>query len=230
MAACLDLLHVSARHQAPHCFTSKSVWPDRAVFDATHEEAARARAGAWVVLILDDMGLLKKGRLSVGPRQNCGQLGKQDTYEGPSAGRWPARLWCTDTTQHSYFQVRAVRAHQISTASRMLRVTAVAWPPRRGAGIAKPSHFCLHAGSRHCAVVADPRELLVMGQRQVNMLPWYEFIEPKTGRLAGDGPLSILVTDEVGESELREHLVDSGLHKRSSSNGRQHIQYLRKSC
>lgn len=59
----------------------------------------------------------------------------------------------------------------------------------------------------------DPREVLVVGQRQVNALSWYEALQPETGRLARDGPLSALMIDEVGESDSGKNLVDSGLHK-----------------
>ena len=67
MSARLDLLHVSARHQALHYFTSKSEWSGRAVHDAAHQKAAHACAGARVVLDRERRGL-KKERLSVGAR------------------------------------------------------------------------------------------------------------------------------------------------------------------
>ena len=67
MSARLDLLHVSARHQALHYFTSKSEWSGCAVHDAAHQKAARARAGARVALDRERHGR-EKERLSVGAR------------------------------------------------------------------------------------------------------------------------------------------------------------------
>ncbi|MGQ7908848.1 IS701 family transposase, partial [Burkholderia sp. BC1] len=83
MAAGLDPLHVSSRHQALHHFVAKADWSD--------EEMLR-RVCQWVVptmdfssggfWIIDDTGFPKKGKHSVGvARQYCGVLGKQDNCQ-----------------------------------------------------------------------------------------------------------------------------------------------------
>jgi SRSO17 transposase len=83
MAARVDPMHASARHQSLHHFVAKAQWSD--------EEMLR-RVCQWVVpkmdfteggwWIIDDTGFPKKGRHSVGvARQYCGTLGKQDNCQ-----------------------------------------------------------------------------------------------------------------------------------------------------
>ena len=83
MAARIDPLRTSARHQSLHHFVAKSEWSDTAVMAGVRD---------WVVPVLgldsgcywiiDDTGFPKKGKHSVGvARQYCGQLGKQDNCQ-----------------------------------------------------------------------------------------------------------------------------------------------------
>ena len=83
MAARMDPLHASARHQSLHHFVAEATWSD--------EEMLR-RVSQWVVpkmdlsrgafWIIDDTGFPKKGKHSVGvARQYCGVLGKQDNCQ-----------------------------------------------------------------------------------------------------------------------------------------------------
>src|SRR5207247_6071175 len=68
MAAKIDPRHVRARHQSMHHFVALAPWDARAVLrvarDAALEPLERhAPVGAWVI---DDTGMPKKGRHSVG--------------------------------------------------------------------------------------------------------------------------------------------------------------------
>lgn len=83
MAAGIDPRHASARHQALHHFIAKAQWSD----EALHEAVARwvvpkmniAQGAVWII---DDTGIPKKGKHSVGvARQYCGVLGKQDNCQ-----------------------------------------------------------------------------------------------------------------------------------------------------
>ena len=104
MAARVDPARVGAAHQSLHHFVAKAAWDDAALLAAVRAYALpalleRGPVRAWMV---DDTGLPKKGRLSVGvARQYCGQLGKRDncqvavtlsvaTEHGQPADRLPA--------------------------------------------------------------------------------------------------------------------------------------------
>ena len=83
MAARVDPLHASARHQALHHFVAKAEWSDaellRRVCQWVVPKMDFSRGGWWII---DDTGFPKKGRHSVGvARQYCGMLGKQDNCQ-----------------------------------------------------------------------------------------------------------------------------------------------------
>jgi SRSO17 transposase len=83
MAARVDPLHASARHQSLHHFVSKAEWSDeemlRRICQWVVPKMDFTEGGWWVI---DDTGFPKKGRHSVGvTRQYCGMLGKQDNCQ-----------------------------------------------------------------------------------------------------------------------------------------------------
>lgn len=83
MAARVDPLHASARHQALHHFVAKAQWSDvevlRRVCQWVVPHMDFSRGGWWII---DDTGFPKKGVHSVGvARQYCSMLGKQDNCQ-----------------------------------------------------------------------------------------------------------------------------------------------------
>lgn len=84
IAARLAPRAVGAKHQSLHHFVSESPWdPDR-LLDAVRAEVLPGfeRIGGIQAWIVDDTGMPKKGRDSVGvARQYCGVLGKQDNCQ-----------------------------------------------------------------------------------------------------------------------------------------------------
>lgn len=84
LAAHLDPLHVSARHQSLLHFVGQSEWSDEALLDRmlTWVQPLMERGAREWFWVVDDTGMPKKGRHSVGvARQYCGQLGKQDNCQ-----------------------------------------------------------------------------------------------------------------------------------------------------
>ena len=83
MAARVDPMHASARHQALHHFVAKAEWSDaqmlRRIAQWVIPKMDFSQGGWWII---DDTGFPKKGRHSVGvTRQYCGMLGKQDNCQ-----------------------------------------------------------------------------------------------------------------------------------------------------
>jgi SRSO17 transposase len=84
MAARLRPDRTSAEHQSLLHFVGQSPWDDKALLRAVRASVLPAMTAhqaveAWIV---DDTGLPKKGKHSVGvARQYCGQLGKQDNCQ-----------------------------------------------------------------------------------------------------------------------------------------------------
>src|SRR5207253_4661677 len=84
MAARLDPGRVGAAHQSLHHFVAEAAWDDAALLAAVRAHALpamleRGPIRAWLV---DDTGLPKKGKLSVGvARQYCGQLGERENCQ-----------------------------------------------------------------------------------------------------------------------------------------------------
>jgi SRSO17 transposase len=84
MAARIDPRHVRARHQSLHHFVSNAPWDEVGVLRVARQWVLDQmdRHGAVAAWIVDDTGIPKKGRHSVGvTRQYCAVLGKQDNCQ-----------------------------------------------------------------------------------------------------------------------------------------------------
>jgi SRSO17 transposase len=84
IAARMQPGRVQAAHQSLHHFVAKADWSDDTVLAAVraHVLPIIERHGPIRALIIDDTGIPKKGKYSVGvARQYCGQLGKQDNCQ-----------------------------------------------------------------------------------------------------------------------------------------------------
>lgn len=83
MAARVDPLHASARHQSLHHFVAKAEWSDQEILRRMSQwvvpKMDLSGGGFWII---DDTGFPKQGKHSVGvARQYCGMLGKQDNCQ-----------------------------------------------------------------------------------------------------------------------------------------------------
>lgn len=84
MAAKIDPRHVRARHQSMHHFVANASWSDEAMLRVAvqYALAQMERHGPVSAWLVDDTGIPKKGRHSVGvARQYCSILGKQDNCQ-----------------------------------------------------------------------------------------------------------------------------------------------------
>ncbi len=84
MAAKIDPRHAQARHQSMHHFVASAPWEEKSLLAVARDYALgqlerHGPVSAWIV---DDTGIPKKGKHSVGvARQYCGALGKQDNCQ-----------------------------------------------------------------------------------------------------------------------------------------------------
>lgn len=154
MAASVDPLHASARHQALHHFVAQADWSDEQMLNRVAQWVVRRMdLGSGAFWIVDDTGFPKKGKHSVGvARQYCGQLGKQDncqvavsislaseTVSLPVAYRlYLPRDWAKDRARRKKAQVPAPVRFQTKPQLALMQLQAL-----------------LDQGAPHHCVIAD---------------------------------------------------------------------------
>ncbi len=98
MAACLAPFNVRRTHQSLHHLVADSPWSDQTLLAQVRAWVLplMKKKGALVAWVVDDTGIPKKGKHSVGvARQYCGQLGKQENCQvavSLSAASWRSSL------------------------------------------------------------------------------------------------------------------------------------------
>jgi len=114
MAAILAPQDLRRMHQSLHHFVAEAPWDDEAMLEQIRGEVlpAMQKSGPLVAWIVDDTGLPKQGKHSVGvARQYCGQVGKQANCQvavSLSVSTWDTSLpiawrlylpdvWCQDS-------------------------------------------------------------------------------------------------------------------------------------
>ncbi len=149
MAARLHPDRVPATHPSLHHFVARSPWSDEAVLAAVRRQVLPAiqQRGPVVAWIVDDTGIPKKGRHSVGvARESCGQLGKQENCQvavSLSVAAWQASLpvawplylpteWAEDRRRRTADAPGASRGLARRAACRVVAVGGVAAPAGRG--------------------------------------------------------------------------------------------------
>ena len=142
MAARVDPLHASARHQALHHFIAKAQWSDAQVLRRVCQWVVPhmdfSQGGWWII---DDTGFAKKGVHSVGvARQYCGMLGKQDNCQVAVS----VSLACDQGSLPSV-GARAPTSHWQAASQRCGYVTQVATLARR---VCARSNGCSSNGQR----------------------------------------------------------------------------------
>ena len=84
LAARVDPLHLSARHQSLHHFVTQATWDDEELLQIARQEilGPMERHGGVMAWSLDDTAFPKKGSHSVGvAHQYCGNLGKEENCQ-----------------------------------------------------------------------------------------------------------------------------------------------------
>ncbi|RCX06862.1 IS701 family transposase [Extensimonas vulgaris] len=157
LAAHIEPQRVRAKHQSLHHFVAKSAWSDAAVLRevrAVVQPVLGLEHGAY--WIIDDTGLPKQGRHSVGvARQYCGQLGKTENCQvavslslASDAGSLPIQwrlylpeTWTSDPARRAKAGVPETLAFATKTDIALAQVEqALAEGVPRGVVLADPAY------------------------------------------------------------------------------------------